>query len=209
MCLLNEGNAPTFETARAATCIDITIASPALASLMKNWTVQSKMHMSDHHLITPNLPITPDRMPLRKGQHLKKANWTKFTRLINESYAEYTEPILWTTNAIDNCTTNLHAAIEAALDQVAPIKPYHPKKSVFSWWNSDLEEICKKSRRAHDFARRQPDLHERWEAYRAARKELKNSSLKSSKRQLEEIYLRAGIAQGGGPLKQNPTTSSL
>jgi hypothetical protein len=88
MCLLNEGNAPTFETARAATCIDITIASPALASIMKNWKVQPEMHMSDHHLITADLPITPDRMPLRKGRHLKKADWTEFTRLINESYAE-------------------------------------------------------------------------------------------------------------------------
>jgi hypothetical protein len=71
--------------------------------------------------------------------------------------------------------------IEAALDQVAPIKPYRPKKAVFSWWNSDLEEICKKSRRAHNFVSRQPHLHNRWEAYRPARKELKNSSLKAQK----------------------------
>jgi hypothetical protein len=55
---------------------------------MKNWTVQSEMHMSDHHLITVNHPITPDQMPLWKGQHLKKADWTEFARLINKSYAE-------------------------------------------------------------------------------------------------------------------------
>jgi hypothetical protein len=158
------------------------------------------MHMSDHHLITADLPLTPDQMPFRIGRHLKKADWTKFTCLKNESYAKYADPIQWTTNTIDNCTTNLHAAIEAALDQVAPIKQYCPKKAVFSWWNSDLEEICKKFCRAHDFARRQPHLHERWEAYRAACKELKNSSLKARKDSWRKFT---------SELKQNPTTSSV
>jgi hypothetical protein len=32
LCVLNKGTSPTFETSRAATCIDITVASPALAS---------------------------------------------------------------------------------------------------------------------------------------------------------------------------------
>jgi hypothetical protein len=48
--VLNEGNSPTFQTRQAATCIDITVATPALASLVTKWTVQNEMHMLDHHL---------------------------------------------------------------------------------------------------------------------------------------------------------------
>jgi hypothetical protein len=66
LCLLNEGNAPTFGTARAATCIDIRVASPALATLMSNWKVQQEMHLSDHHLITVNLKVQP-KLSRRSG----------------------------------------------------------------------------------------------------------------------------------------------
>jgi hypothetical protein len=52
LCVLNEGNDPTFQTSQAATCIDITVASPALASLVTKWKVNTKKHMLDHYLIT-------------------------------------------------------------------------------------------------------------------------------------------------------------
>jgi hypothetical protein len=42
LCFLTKENSPTFETRQAATCIDITIASSSLASLVTKWTVQKK-----------------------------------------------------------------------------------------------------------------------------------------------------------------------
>jgi hypothetical protein len=88
LCVLNEGNSPTFQTRQAATCIDITVATPALASLVTKWTVQNEMHKSDHHLITMELLLRPDKMPLRKGRKLKKADWDEFRNLIDISLAE-------------------------------------------------------------------------------------------------------------------------
>jgi hypothetical protein len=64
-CVRNEGTDPTFKTARAATCIDITVASPALASFVKNWNVMQEMHLSDHHLIEADLPLKPETLPLQ------------------------------------------------------------------------------------------------------------------------------------------------
>jgi hypothetical protein len=142
---------------------------------MTDWTVQPEMH----HLLTVNLPVTPDRMPLRKGRHLRKADWKAFTRLVNTAYEAYSSPVLWSVQEIDRATSHLHTAITAALDEIAPIVPYHPKKSVFSWWNADLEDLKKASCRAHDFARRQPHLDDRWQAYRASQTELKNACLKA------------------------------
>jgi hypothetical protein len=72
LCVLNEGNKPTFERARVATHIDIRVASPALTMMVLNWQVMDEMHLSDHHLITEKIHIRPDYNPLQKGWHLKK-----------------------------------------------------------------------------------------------------------------------------------------
>jgi hypothetical protein len=92
--VLNEGNSPTFQTRQAATCIDITVATPALASLVTKWTVQNEMHMFDHHLITMELLLRPDKLPLRKGRNLKKVDWDEFINLIDISLVDYQDPIL-------------------------------------------------------------------------------------------------------------------
>jgi hypothetical protein len=64
-----------FENGRAATCIDITVSTPALSTLISDWKVQLEMHLSDHHLITATLQLMPDEMPLRHGGNLKIAEW--------------------------------------------------------------------------------------------------------------------------------------
>jgi hypothetical protein len=149
LCLLNEGNDPTFETSRAATCIDITVASPALTSLVTKWKVQTEMHLSDHNLITAQLDVIPDMMTLRSERHLKKADWKTFSSLITTTYTRYEKPLLWTASTIDKATAFLHSAIQAALDEVAPVKPYRPKKAIFSWYTDALEATRKKCRQAH------------------------------------------------------------
>jgi hypothetical protein len=104
LCVLNEGNSPTFETRQAATCIDITVATTALATFVNKWTVQNEMHMSDHHLINMELLLRPDKMPLRKGRNLKKADWEEFRHLIDISLADYQDPIRCHTNSIIRLT---------------------------------------------------------------------------------------------------------
>jgi hypothetical protein len=165
LCVLNEGSSPTFETSQAASCIDITIASPALASTMLKWKVMQEMHLSDHHLITAQIPLLPDVMSLRQGQHLKKADWPTFTKQVSAVFANYEDPLLWTARQIDKSTEFLHFTIETALDAVAPIKPYRPKKSIFSWWNAELDQARKEAHSALSKARRQPGQDTLWAKY--------------------------------------------
>jgi hypothetical protein len=89
------------------------------------------MHLSDHHLITVNLKVQPDLMPLRKGRNLKKADWAEFSRHIDEAYKGYSNPLLWSPEEIDRSTSKLHSIIVEALDVVAPIKPYRPQEIRF------------------------------------------------------------------------------
>jgi hypothetical protein len=163
LCVLNEGHSPTFETRQAAACIYITVATPALASLLNKWTVQNEKQMCDHHLITMELLLRPDKMPLRKGRNLKKVDWKEFKHLIDSSLADYQDPILWSTATVDQTTQLLHNAIDMALNAVSPITPYRPKKAMFSWWNAELAVLRTQTRRAHDYARRCPGDDARWQ----------------------------------------------
>jgi hypothetical protein len=76
--------------------------------------------------------------------------------------------------------------MDAALDAVAPITPYRPKKSIFSWWNSEQQQLRKLTRRAHDYARRHPG-DDNWQEYRTKRRKLKNKSLKARKKSWQQF----------------------
>jgi hypothetical protein len=54
-----------------------------------------EMHLSDHHLITAQISLLPDLMPLRQGRHLKKAGWPTFTKLVLAAFANYEDLLLF------------------------------------------------------------------------------------------------------------------
>jgi hypothetical protein len=112
------------------------------------------------------LHLRPDKMPLRKGRNLKKADWDKFRNLIDIYLTDYQDPILWSTATVDRTTQILHNAIDSALDAVSPITPYRPKKAMFFWWNADLAILRQQTRRAHDYAGRRPGDDARWQDYK-------------------------------------------
>jgi hypothetical protein len=154
---------------------------------VNKWTVQNEMHMSDHHLITMELLLRPDKIPLRKGRNLKKADYDEFRLLINMSLADYQDPILWSTAKVDPTTQLLHNVIDMALDAVSPITPYHPKKAMFLWWNAELAVLRTQTRRAHDYAKHRPGDDARWQDYKTKRRKLKNKSIKARTKSWREF----------------------
>jgi hypothetical protein len=63
--------------------------------------VQTEKHLSDHYLITANLKVKPDSMPIRFGRHLKKADWPEFQKVVTNALHEYEDPILWSVAQIE------------------------------------------------------------------------------------------------------------
>jgi hypothetical protein len=60
LLLLNTGNKPTFETRGGNSIINITLTSPPLANHTLGWQVHDEMHLSDHHLISCAVRLTPE-----------------------------------------------------------------------------------------------------------------------------------------------------
>jgi hypothetical protein len=106
---------------------------------------------------------------------------------MNNAFQAYTNPILWTPKTIDNATTFLHHSITEALDKVADIKPYRPKKAIFSWYNNDLKALQMKYRKAHKIARHTPRIEEDWTTYQKLRKEYKCACLKAHTRAAKKL----------------------
>jgi ribonuclease HI len=178
LSLINQGCKPTFETKRGSSIIDLTLTSPSLAAFVTNWKVCDEMHLSDHHLLTCQVRLTPEVMQLRKGRKLKKVNWYSFQALVDEALVDYVEPLLWSPQTIEDHASLLHNAIEAALDKVAPIVTFRPKRLKFNWWNPDLDDLKKVTRQSHRKARGSRSETD-WDRYYRLRRKFKYACKKA------------------------------
>jgi hypothetical protein len=97
------------------------------------------------------------------------------------------KPLLWSAGKVNQVTQQLYNVMDAALDVVALITPYRPKKSIFSWWNPELHELPQLAHRAHDQACRHPGDNDKWQDYRTKRRTLKNLSLKARKKSWQQF----------------------
>ena len=186
LVLLNEGNKPTFESGVGISCIDITVASPLLATKISNWKVNDEMHLSDHYMISFEVRIQADKPELRKGRKLKKVNWQQFQQII-EANLSPDLPLFWTRKGIDEVADELHNAILQALDEVAPVYTHRPKKVSFDWFTAELEELRRKTRLAHSAAKKGRGNEEKWEIFHALRHDFKSECRKAKQKSWQKF----------------------
>ena len=117
LVLLNEGDKPTFESGVGTSWIDITVASPQLATKIRNWKVEEEMHLSDHHMITFEVKIQADKPELNKSRNFKKADWFRFQQIVETNLSPEL-PLFWTRKRIDDVAEELHNTIIYALDVI-------------------------------------------------------------------------------------------
>jgi ribonuclease HI/retron-type reverse transcriptase len=178
LALSNQGHKPTFETRRGSSIIDLTLTSPSLTNSITNWRVCDEMHLSDHHLITCQIRLAPEALPLRKGRKLKNVNWDNFSASVAISLVDYVEPLLWSPKTIEDCASLLQTAINSALDKEAPIVNFRPKRLKFNWWTPDLDDLKRASRQAHRAARASR-LESDWDRYYRLRRKFKYACQKA------------------------------
>ena len=172
LCLLNEGNSPTFETGVGKTCIDLTVASPQLATCIRDWQVHDEMHLSDHHLITANVRLRVDKPDLGWKRNYKQADWSRFQNLVQNKLSAYEFPLFWTKNRVDDVTNYFNNALIQSLDEVAPLRFYRGKSSKLRWFTPELDSLRKETRKAHNAARRN-NCADLWDVYLTLRQQFK------------------------------------
>ena len=137
--------------------------------------------MSDHHLLSCTVRLSPELLPVRRGRKLKRAKWDEFRSHVDADLAGYQEPLLWTPQAIEDSVTLLQSALVRALDKVAPLVTFRPKKKFFDWWNADLQSLKQVTSSAHHAAHRHPQTRAKWDFFYASKRTFKYACAKARK----------------------------
>ncbi|XP_045457958.1 uncharacterized protein LOC123668214 [Melitaea cinxia] len=123
LCLLNQGETPTFDTIRGgerySSYIDITAVSPDLLGLVDGWRVREDLTNSDHNAITflintKHINTNTIRHTTRK-YFTKKANWAQF----REKLGQIKTQEHFTIDTIKNIQT--HAQLDSTITQLNDI----------------------------------------------------------------------------------------
>jgi hypothetical protein len=195
LTILNKGDTPTFVTSRASSIIDITLCSSNLVGLISGWFVDVEHQFSDHRFIEFNLVHSP---PKSKSKWLvRKANWAKFTKILDNSSQQAPHPEDWTQDTLEQLAKKLNVDINHALTLSCPRTGTYSHKSSSpstsskekapKWWSEELETLRRQVRRLWKAQFESGNLEDA-EAAKSSRREYKRA-IQRSKRQSWQAFL--------------------
>ncbi|XP_070138507.1 uncharacterized protein [Drosophila bipectinata] len=181
LVLLNEGNQHTFSRAGAGSIIDLTFASPSLAT-GANWKISGSFTASDHEAILCSIGSPQERPwePNRGNQGyrvgtLQARNFTEAARDIGK----------WSQRGANEMADTLAAKLEAAcMASMQRRSRYRRNHAPVYWWSEEIGSIraeCMRARRLMQRARGSDAFEERHQAFKDRRKALK-VAIRDSKR---------------------------
>ena len=110
---------------------------------IKDWKVHDEDYLTDHKLISFEFDYS--KPAPTKSRNFKKANWSYFKSLLANK--KWVKPKVWSRETITKEATKLTEDIKKALDKVCPEKEMKTKSKPPTWWNKDLNNLRKKSKR--------------------------------------------------------------
>ncbi|KAL1448474.1 hypothetical protein WDU94_005530 [Cyamophila willieti] len=190
--IMNRGKEPTFVTRARREVLDITLASPILATKIKNWHVSQEPSLSDHRHIRFNLEI--EGYTVEETRVPKLTDWRLYQSLA-ESKIEELDTNIDTCDDLDKVSSDLREALITAYKSSCPLKRKLATRKV-PWWNKELEKLRKLSRRLFNRAKRSGE----WEQHKEALTKY-NLELRKSKRRTWRSFCEG--------INNQPTTARL
>ncbi|KAI5703571.1 hypothetical protein M8J75_013476 [Diaphorina citri] len=182
LCLLNQGDTPTFVRNNQTSFIDITLCSISVVRNITDWKVQEEEESGSDHCY-----ITFKFIPESNQEHIEDYS-TRRWKISQEDLVKMQEELVklrsqWST---DNPEDLIGAIIKACDKTLKKVYAGNGKRRPVYWWNNSIEKLrktCIKARRKLTRARKSRiSLESLTEAYKVARKNLKHE-INNSKRQ--------------------------
>ena len=159
-----ENQPPTFQTLRAKSFIDLTLAKGRVTRRISNWVVREGETTSDHNLIT--YEISPDT---RDGRGTRNENHSRFnTRIRNlkklhEALQEYTRHLdslpTHSPQEVEELSEELEKAVVRACRETLSTRKA-PRTQV-KWWTARLTSLKRKTHQARRYAQHEEDGQEK------------------------------------------------
>jgi ribonuclease HI len=136
LSILNIGQCPTFETSRAKSIIDISLAHYDIYDRISDWKVSKKDFCSDHKCIEFILNVGQPKTEAVKNW--RKIDWQNYKNILQEKGSRWGCPPMWTRPTLEDEVGKFSAEIRLALDQSTP--SFIPRKRLRKnkWWSNDL-----------------------------------------------------------------------
>ena len=117
LTIINRGNQPTFITCRAASTIDVTMATGETATLIRNWRVHPDDFSSDHQLIEFGIMISAQ--PPMFSRNWKLGDFSIFWKSL---YKMMTAPLKsWSARSFEGEVKHFYASVRKALNKSHPV----------------------------------------------------------------------------------------
>ena len=123
------------------TWIDVTAASPALASRVDSWAVCTSVQVaSDHYMIQTLLDLAPTRDMSRQTLDWGNTDWDHFSTVLQAELGLVPDQPLQSSQELDQMVEHVTGGIQHTMESVVPTK----RVCQYSrpWWNADLR-VCK------------------------------------------------------------------
>ena len=195
---------PTYSAIQGASYIDVTLASPSIASLIadKQWRVRDSWTTSDHNAIDIRLQVPKcraqergrnERTVQRQRFNTRKADWEKFVETLNRSSANRLEALpLTNIGVVEHMASTLTSVLYEACTESMPRKRRFRASN--PWWTRALTKLKRKTYGKRRTYQRELKSQERWkegdevlikrlrESYKVS-KHLYSKTIKSAKRE--------------------------
>lgn len=144
MCVLNQGNQPTFVRGQSSSIIDITFASPKVAQCVKGWHVHEDAPLGDHLPIV--FALQPQRNRANEGEPPSRWRWSETCR--ERLFASLRNKLKSHMAISPEKLTSL--VIEACKENLTRYESGGGSRRKVYWWNDQIRSSrtkCVKARR--------------------------------------------------------------
>lgn len=196
----NVGTRPTYRRVNAASVIDVTFerALPHNRPLISNWEVlEDVFSASDHLYVVYNVLAPVTHAILHQSAGVRQPGWS-VKKLNPDAVNVFWELIGPSRQLSERAPAREHVErlndfLSASCDAAMPCRTKMGRKRAVHWWSDSIAELRKiaiAARRIYQRAGRrlrQSDRDAEFEAYRNARKDLKNAIRKAQERSWTEL----------------------
>ncbi|XP_049885101.1 uncharacterized protein LOC126380041 [Pectinophora gossypiella] len=195
LALLNRGSTDTWVRRQSGSIVDLTFASPALASRVSNWRVLDDVEtLSDHRYITFGVSTSSSDSISRREREARPSVFPRWSlaRLNEELLEEAAIVQAWTMQPVDPAGVHEGAlrfreVLTRICDAAMPRAKRQPPRRAVYWWTQDIAEL----RKACVAARREFTRYRRLQSRCEEREDLLHNIYSQSKKTLQLAISRS------------------
>lgn len=156
LCVLNQGNEPTFDNGRRKEVIDITLATSRITNEITGWHVSREPSLSDHNYI--ELEVSNVDKTITAYRNPRNTNWEKYRQTLTSQLSHMSTDVRYALD-IELVSDSLQEVIQNSYHESCPLVREVSRK--VRWWTKELTQLRKVTRKLFNKAKSTGN----WEIY--------------------------------------------